>query len=78
MLLLIDRAILPQRTVHDFREGRLRPHGPGILTDAVEDDDRVIDREAQDGQWRGYVGSIHLDIEQRREPTITARRESRR
>ena len=38
-----------------------------VLADAVEDDDRVVDAEADDGQHRGHEQGVDLDVEERAE-----------
>ena len=49
----IDRRSTSQtETFDDRRDARAR-HQPHVLADAVEDDDRVVDRVAEDRQHRG-------------------------
>ena len=38
-----------------------------VLADPVEDDDRVVDAEADDGQHRGHEQGVDLDAEERPE-----------
>ena len=50
---------LPERDVDDRRERRA-PHDRHVLADAVEDDDRVVDRVTEHGQDRGDRRLGHL------------------
>ena len=50
---------LPERDVDDRRERRA-PHDRHVLADAVEDDDRVVDRVTEHGQHRGDRRFGHL------------------
>ena len=48
-----------RRDVHDLLERQL-PEGLLVLADPVEDDDRVVDRESDDGQERGDDRQVDL------------------
>ena len=50
---------LGHRAVDDLREGRAR-HARDVLAHAVEHDDRVVEREAQDGEQRRDRRRRHL------------------
>ena len=52
--------------VDDLVEGLALVARP-VLPDAVEDDDRVVHREADDGQHRGDEQAVDLDVEERPE-----------
>ena len=43
------------------------PAWRAVLADPVEDDDRVVDAEADDGQHRGHEQGVDLDVEERAE-----------
>ena len=49
----------------DDRRERLAGVADAVLADAVEDDDRVVHREADDGQHRGHEQGIDLEPEER-------------
>ena len=55
---------LAHRAVDDLREGRPR-HPRHVLADSVEDDDRVVERVAEDGQEGGDRPARHLPAGQR-------------
>src|ERR671910_672513 len=58
---------LPERGV-DNRLDRGSPHDRQVLAHAVEDDDRVVDRVADDGQECGHGGRAHLPTRERVDP----------
>ena len=45
-----------------------------VLADAVEDDDRVVDGEADDGQHRGHEERVDLEVDERAQEREDARR----
>ena len=57
---------LQDRVVDDLGE-RLAGVAGTVLADPVEDDDRVVDAEADDGQHRGHEQGVDLDVEERPE-----------
>ena len=70
-----DRAPerLQDRVVHDLGE-RLAGVAGLVLADPVEDDDRVVDAEADDGQHRGHEQAVDLDAEERARGSRRCRR----
>ena len=71
----VDRAAerLQDRVVDDRGE-RLAGVAGLVLADPVEDDDRVVDGEADDGQHRGHEQGVDLDPEERPEDRERRRR----
>ena len=70
------RDRLPQGDVADDAERRPL-HQRDVLADAVEDDDRVVDRVAEHGQHGGDRGGRHLPPEQRVDADGDQRRRAR-
>ena len=64
----VDRSTerLQDRVVDDRAE-RLAGVAHPVLPDPVEDDDRVVDREADDGQQRGHEQGVELEPEEEAE-----------
>ena len=57
-------------------------HDRDVLADAVEDDDHVVERVAQDGQQRGHRRARHLPpgerVDRERQPHVVEDRDQRR
>ena len=72
---------LGHRAVHDLRVGRAR-HARHVLADAVEHDDRVVERVAQDreqsGDRRGGQLPAHEGIDAARDEDVVGRRDEHR
>ena len=61
---LIERATrLREARVHDFVEGDARVRAD-VFADAVEDDDSVVDAEADDGEEAGDEHAVDLRAEE--------------
>ena len=59
-----DRGIVSHSETLVICAERAAPHERDVLPDAVEDDDRVVDRVAEHGQHRRHRGGRHLPAEQ--------------
>ena len=66
-LVLIDRPNVCRIEWLTISVERLAGVAGPVLADPVEDDDRVVDAEADDGQHRGHEQGVDLDAEERPE-----------
>ena len=66
-LVMIDRPNVCRIEWLTMSAERLAGVAGLVLADAVEDHDRVVDAEADDGQHRGHEQGVDLDVEERPE-----------